>query len=66
MSQRVSVQKRIDKDFAKLLDEIKLTRVKLSKDTPNNIKADWRITLAIARHPLIIKIKEDIINAELK
>jgi len=37
----------------------------LEKDTFNSVVADWRITLAMARHPLTQKIKEDIIDAEL-
>ena len=38
----------------------------LEKDNFNSVVADWRITLAMARHPSMIKIKEDIVNAELK
>ena len=59
------IQRYISKDFAKLLDEIKIMRIKLGKDMLNPT-ADWRITLAMKRHPLIVKIKNDIINAELK
>ena len=59
------IQRYISKDFAKLLDEIKIMRIKLGKDVLNPT-ADWRITLAMKRHPLIVKIKNDIINAELK
>jgi len=57
--------RRVSEEFAKLLDEIKRTRVMIGKDDPKKIKADWRITLAYVRHPLNKKIKEDIINAEL-
>ena len=56
----------VDKDFIKILNEIKKTRVMLDKDSFNSVVADWRITLAMARHPLMQKIKEDITNAELK
>lgn len=59
------IQRYISRDFAKLLDEIKIMRMKLEKETLNPV-ADWRITLAMLRHPLMIKIKSDIINAELK
>jgi len=66
MIKRKGINKWVDKDFVKILDEIKNTRLILQKDTFNSITADWRITLAMARHPLMKKIKEDIINAELK
>ncbi len=59
------IQRHISKDFAKMLDDIKITRIKLGKETLNPV-ADWRITLAIFRHPLIQKIKQDIIQAKLK
>lgn len=56
----------VDKEFAKLLDEIKSVRIKIGVDDLKNIKADWRLTLAMVRHPNFIKIKEDIINADLQ
>lgn len=63
---RDGIQRYVDKEFAKLLDEIKNTRVLIKKDDVQSIKADWRITLAMARHPeMRKKIMEDIINAEL-
>lgn len=62
---RKGINRYVDKEFVKILNEIKKTRIMLEKDTFNSITADWRITLAIARHPSIQKIKEDIINAEL-
>lgn len=65
-AKRKGIAKWIDKDFVKILNEIKQTRMMLKKDTFNSIPADWRLTLAFARHPLINKIKEDVINAELK
>lgn len=53
-------------EFTKLLQEIKKERITLGKDAINKIKADWRITLALARHPLVKeKVKEDIICADL-
>lgn len=56
----------IDEEFGKLLDEIKKTRIIIGKDEIKNIKADWRITLAMVRHPdFKKKIVEDIINADL-
>ena len=63
---RKGVNRYIDEEFAKLLDEIKRTRLILGKDDPNNLKADWRITLAMARHPKMKSpIMEDIINSDL-
>jgi len=60
------VNRYIDEEFAKILDNIKKSRIVLGIDEPNNMKADWRITLAIARHPsLKNKIMEDVINANL-
>lgn len=63
---RKGVNRYIDEEFAKILDEIKKSRIALGMDKPNNMKADWRITLAIARHPsLKDKIVEDVIHANL-
>jgi len=62
---RKGINKWVDADFVKILNEIKKTRLILQKDTFNSITADWRITLAMARHPSMTKMKEDIINAEL-
>jgi len=63
---RKGINRYIDKDFIKILNEIKKARVMLDKDSFNSVVADWRITLAMARHPLMQKIKEDIVNATLK
>ena len=63
---RKGVNRYVDKEFVKILNEIKKTRIMLEKDTFNSITADWRITLAMARHPSIQKIKEDIIDADLQ
>jgi len=52
-------------EFAKELDEMKELRLKIGKDDIKTIKADWRLTLAMIRHPLFNKIKEDIINSDL-
>ena len=62
---RKGVNRYVDLDFVKILNEIKKTRIMLEKDTFNSITADWRITLAMARHPKMKEIKEDIINATL-
>ena len=62
---RKGVNRYVDKEFVKILNEIKKTRIMLEKDTFNSITADWRITLAMARHPKMEQIKEDIINATL-
>lgn len=63
---RKGIQRFIDEEFVKILDEIKKTRIMLGKDDMDNIKADWRITLALSRHPLTQKIKDDIINSDLQ
>ncbi|KKN27025.1 hypothetical protein LCGC14_0868760 [marine sediment metagenome] len=64
---RKGVNRYIDEEFAKILDEIKKSRIASGIDEPNNMKADWRITLAIARHPnLKEKIMKDVINATLE
>jgi len=62
---RKGTQRYVDADFVKLLNEIKKTRITIGKDNFDTIKADWRITLAMVRHPSMIKIKEDVINADL-
>lgn len=56
----------IDEEFARVLDEIKIKRLQSGKDNIKSLKADWRLTLAITRHPSTQKIKEDIINADLE
>lgn len=63
---RKGVNRYIDEEFAKILDEIKKSRIILGLDEPTKVRADWRITLAIARHPsLKNKIVEDVIHANL-
>jgi len=62
---RKAIQRFISKDFAKELDKIKEMRIKVGTDTIQNIKADWRITLAMLRHPKFIILEEDIINSKL-
>lgn len=63
---RKSTIRRVDEEFAKFLDEIKKSRIVVGKDDLKHVKADWRITLALVRHPLLkSKIKDDIVNAEL-
>lgn len=62
---RKGIVRFVDESFARLLDETKKTRIVIEKDSPHNIVADWRITLAITRHPLTKKIMEDIVNADL-
>jgi len=62
---RKGVSRFVDEEFLGILNEIKKTRLILEKDTFNSLTADWRITLAMSRHPLMMKIKDDVINAEL-
>jgi len=64
-ARRKGINRYVDEDFIKILNEIKKTRILLDKDSFNSITADWRITLAMARHPKMKEIKEDIINATL-
>ena len=58
--------RRISSEFAKELDDMKILRLKIGMDTIKSIKADWRLTLAIARHPKFQLIKEDILNSTLE
>jgi len=60
------VVRAISKEFAKILDKIKTERIKLGKDNINNRKPDWRLTLAISRHPAFQTIVSDLIIEELK
>lgn len=60
------VLRRVSREFAQMMDEIKVMSVKVGVDDLKSVKADWRITLAMIRHPKFIMIKEDIINAKLK
>lgn len=57
--------RKVSIEFAKMLDDMKKLRLKIGKDDFKTIKADWRLTLAMVRHPKFIKIKEDIINSDL-
>ena len=59
------IQRFVAEEFAKELDKIKELRLKSGVDTIQSIKADWRLTLAMVRHPKFIMIKEDIINSDL-
>ena len=62
---RNAIQRYIAEEFAKELDLMKDLRVKIGKDDLKTVKADWRLTLAMVRHPKFPMIKEDIINADL-
>ena len=62
---RNAKQRYIAEEFAKELDQMRDLRVKIGKDDLKTIKADWRLTLAMVRHPKFITIKEDIIHADL-
>ena len=53
-----------DKDFKKMLNDIKIERIKINKDT--RMLSDRRLTLAMTRLPNIDKIKDFIINSEIK
>lgn len=62
---RKGTQRFIADEYANLLDEIKGERITIGKDNVNKKIPDWRITLAMVRHPSMQKIREDIINADL-
>lgn len=53
-------------EFEKEIREIQKMRVNLGRDKLPRIAKPPRITLAMTRHNLFKKIKEDIINADLK
>ena len=53
-------------EFHKEIREIQSKRIQLGKDKLPVMVKPPRITLAMTRHELFKKIKEDIINAELK
>ena len=58
------IKRNISRNFAQLLDDIKISRIKIGID--KKMQSDWRITLAMVRHPEMKKlIAEDIINTEL-
>ena len=60
-----NIHRRLDIKFCeRFLDDIKIQRIKLGKD--RKMQTDTRISEALRRHPLIIKIKDDIIKADLK
>lgn len=63
---RKAINRFVAEEFAKELDKIKEMRIKAGTDTIQTLKADWRITLAMLRHPKFILIKEDIINSKLE
>lgn len=62
---RRAIQRFVSEEFAKELDQMKELRLKIGKDDLKSLKADWRLTLAMVRHPKFIIIKEDIINSNL-
>lgn len=66
MSKENSIVLRSSKEMAKAIRDIQEKRIKIGKDRfPKFAKAP-RITLAMTRHDLFKKIKEDIINADLR
>ena len=65
MASRNSVPKRMDVEFLKEINDMKLKRISSGKDPPLKPVRTARLTLAIKRHPLFQKIKQDIIQADL-
>ena len=56
---------RADKKFMRELEDIKLKRLTLGKDNLLKPVKSSRVTLAMTRHPLFPRIKQDIIQADL-
>lgn len=56
---------RADKKFMRELEDIKLKRLNLGKDNLLRPVKSSRVTLAMTRHPLFPRIKQDIIQADL-
>jgi hypothetical protein len=54
---------RVDEGFEELLKRISLERIKTGHD--KKLRSTRRITKAMRRHPLILNISKDIINADL-
>ena len=55
---------RVDEEFAKELEDLKINRIKSGKD--HKLKSDRRLTAAIRRHRLWPTIRDDILLSELK
>jgi hypothetical protein len=61
------ITRSVSREFSKVLDNIKQMRLTIGKDKRiQDIKPDWRITLAMSRHPKFNEICEDIINSDLR
>ena len=55
---------RVDKGFQKLVK--KIARIKFIKEGDKKLRGSRRITMAMARHPLVqIDVSKDIIEADL-
>lgn len=65
MGSKNTTPTRIDNRFLKELEDIKLKRINTGKDRLLNPKSTPRLTLAMTRHPLFPRIKQDIIQADL-
>ena len=62
------IQRFIHEDLAKLLDSMRIENFNYNLALGKKIKKfkpDWRITLAMVRHPKMKEIKKDIIMADL-
>ena len=59
-----STLSRIDPQFKKELDAIKIERIRCGTD--KKMRSDRRITVAMRRHDAFSQIKRDIINAKLE
>ena len=67
MSKKNSIPMRADKEFKKLMEEIKIERIKLGTDQPLKPVTTSRLTLATSR--LIKKypqLKKELVSSKLK
>ena len=65
MTTRNSIPIRSDPRFVKEIEDMKTERIMKGKDRPLHPIKTSRITLAMTRHGLFKKMKQDIIDADL-
>ena len=66
MVSRNSVLMRADKKFLEEIKKMQIDRIKFGKDNLLKPVTPRRITLAMTRHELFKKMKDDIIKADLR
>jgi|TARA_R100000750_G_C2343661_1_gene95317 hypothetical protein len=65
MSKKEGIPSRADAEFVNAIKNIKIKRQNIFPKERLKPKSSSRITLAMSRHPLFLRIKKDIINADL-